>query len=145
MGFTPSDPSAVGVATAALESPDDRVGLVAANVLIAFVIVVLSLLLLRFTIKDLSTLKSRVYEIVSFARLGKPSVDDIKGALRSSSSTPPFSDLTLSFILFMLRHEGKITTSVLRVTCGVTVTNITTYKLCPRRAKITTRNNMHLS
>lgn len=114
-------------------------------VLIAFLIVLLSLLLLRLKIKELSTLKSRVYEIVSFARLGKPSVDDIKGALRSSSSTPPFSDLTLSFILFLLRHERKITTSVLRVTCGGNVTYITTYTLCPRQTRIPTRNHMHLS
>ncbi len=114
-------------------------------VLIAFVIVVLSLLLLRYKINELSILKSRVYDTISFARLGKPSLEDIKSSLRSSASSPPFSDLNLSFILFMLRQERKITTSTLRVTCGVNVTHITTYMLCPRQTRISSRRHMHLS
>ena len=109
------------------------------------VIIVLATLLAWFKLKDVNILKSLVYDIVSLRRNGSPSMDEIKNILMESSYTPPFSDMTLAFVLYKLEHEHKITTSTLRVTYDKEVTYITTYVPCSGNRKSTVRKNLHCS
>ncbi len=113
--------------------------------LLAVVISVLSALILWLKLKDLNTLKRQVYDLVSFSRNGNPSKDELSDILKKSSSNPPFSDLTLEFVLRQLLHEGKIATSTLRVTCATDITYITTYVLCASQIKVAVRKHLHSS
>lgn len=112
---------------------------------ISVVIIVLTTLMLWLKLKDLNILKQQVYDLVSFGRNGNLSKDELSNILKKSSCTPPFTDLTLEFVLRQLQHEHKIVTSTLRVMCGTDVTHITTYVLCPSLARVATRKNLHLS
>lgn len=98
--------------------------------LILFVIALLLLLLFNYKLRDFLHMQRRVYDLVSFTRMGNPSQEDISHSLKQSSGMK-FSTLGLSFALFLLRRQGKITTSVLRVTIGTQVSLITTYAPTP--------------
>ena len=102
-------------------------------ILILFVGAVLLLLLFAYKLKDLRDLRLRVYDLISFSRMGNPSKEDICRMLKECAHAPAFTSLGVSFVLFLLRFQGSIATSILRVTHGTQLTLITVY--APRSIK----------
>ena len=112
-------------------------------ILITVVVLILLLILLVYKLKDFLDMRVRVYDLVLFSRMGNPSQEDISCNLKQCSSAKPLSPFCLSCVLFLLRYEEKITTSVLRVTIGKQVTLITTYAPYTRKHRqLAVKQNM---